>query len=225
MSQAIMNRLAETYDVDMENADHLNVFPYDGYQLVLDVIARELSESFHLYPISILDLGIGTGKLYQQINPFKMQLTGIDFSANMLQIAKMRVPNAVLIEHDLMQGLPTSLEHQTFDAIVSTYFFHSFSMDHFLQSLEQLSRRLNKFGKIFIGDAMFLTSSQKRSKQLKELSQWNEFAHYHVYEQIINRIPDHLCVSFFEVQTGAAVLIIENYHECTLQNRELLIKY
>jgi len=225
MSQAVMNRLAATYDVDMENADHLNVFPYDGYQLVLDGMARELSESFHLYPISILDIGIGTGKLYQQIHPLKMQLTGIDFSEKMLQIAKVRLPQATLIEHDFMQGLPSALGNQTFDAIVSSYFFHSISMDHLIPTIDMLSRRLNKFGKIIIGDAMFLTVSQKRAKQIKEVDQWNEFAHYHVYEQILDRIPDHLSVSFFEVQQGAGILIIENYHECTLQNRELLIKY
>jgi putative AdoMet-dependent methyltransferase len=225
MNYEIINTLASTYDADMENADQANVFPYDGYLNVLECIAREVEDTFHLYPVHILDLGLGTARLYQMIKPQRYELTGIDFSEKMLEIAQLKLPSATLILHDLTKGLPEEIQQKSYDVIISTYFFHSFQLDHFLEYIKLLTKKLTKFGRIYIGDAMFFTSAQKRSTQLKHLDSWREFAHYHVYEQIIGRIDEHLSISFLEIQNGAGVLIVENYNECTLHSPEVLIKY
>ncbi len=220
-----INRLAISYDQDMAAADQAGVFPYEGYGEVLAFIQREIATTFPEYPIKVLDLGIGTGKLYQGILPASMRLTGIDFAETMLEIAASNCPDATLIAHDLTRGLPEELTNETYDAIVATYLFHSFSLEQMIAYLKILVRKLTPFGRIYIGDAMFLTSVQKRSKQVLELQSWSEFAHYHVYEQILGRIDAHLALSFAEIQNGAGVLIVENYHECTLQNPEHLVKY
>jgi putative AdoMet-dependent methyltransferase len=220
-----INRLAISYDQDMAAADQAGVFPYEGYAEVLAYIQRELANTFPIYPIKVLDLGIGTGKLYQNVLPGNIQLTGIDFAESMLEIVAKNHPNATLCAHDLTHGLPEELGNETYDAIVATYLFHSFSLEQMIAYIKVLVRKLTPFGRIYIGDAMFLTSIQKRSKQVLELQSWGEFAHYHVYEQILGRIDAHLAISYAEIQNGAGVLIVENYHECTLQNPEHLVKY
>jgi len=220
-----LDRLANTYDQDMETADQHGQFPYVGYLEVLQTIASDLDGAFPLTPIKVLDLGVGTGKLYQSVLPEKIRLTGIDVSKGMLDIARLRHPDATFFEHDLSSGLPDAVLAERFDAIVATYFFHSLPLDKMLQSVKQLMTLLTPCGRIYIGDAMFLTSRQKRETQLKELENWDEFAHYHVYEQILGRIEDHLALSFFEIRPGAAVVMIENYHECTLHRRDAMIQY
>lgn len=220
-----LDQLAITYDSDMETADQHGAFPYAGYLEVLQTIALELDGSFPIHPIKVLDLGIGTGRLYQSVLPDQIRLTGIDASKGMLERSRLRHPEATLYCHDLSLGLPEELGSETFDAIVATYFFHSLPLDKMLQSIKQLIGRLSPCGRIYIGDAMFLTNQQKKETQLRELESWREFAHYHVYEQILGRIEDHLALSFFEIRPGAAVLMIENLHECTLHRPDAMVQY
>jgi putative AdoMet-dependent methyltransferase len=220
-----LDQLASTYDQDMETADQHGQFPYAGYAEVLHLIAEELCEAFPIAPVKVLDLGIGTGKLYQSILPETIRLVGVDGSKAMLEIARLRYPDATLLCHDLSTGLPDELSGERFDAIVATYFFHSLPLDKMLQTIKQLMPLLSPCGRIYIGDAMFLTTQQKRETQLRELENWREFAHYHVYEQILGRIEDHLALSFFEIAPSASVLMIENYHECTLHRRDAVIQY
>ena len=225
MSFERVNRYAFTYDDDVENADQFQLFPFDGYHEVLRLIASELHQSFSTGSNRVLDLGIGTGKLYQYLDPKYLDITGIDYASKMLEIAAKRIPEATLLLHDLHHGLPQELANETFDAIVATYFFHEFTLDDMIAWINQLLGKLNPFGKIYIGDAMFLNGSQKRAKELQEKDLFYTFDYYHIFDQLVGRMKNHLSLSFFELKTGAAVLVIENYHDCTLQNEEHLVQY
>lgn len=52
------------------------------------------------------------------------QITGVDFSEDMLEIAKVKLGDVELYHQDLTEGLPVEIIHNTYDYIVSTYAFH-----------------------------------------------------------------------------------------------------
>ncbi|MFA5697992.1 MAG: hypothetical protein WC888_06200, partial [Candidatus Izemoplasmatales bacterium] len=66
---------------------------------------------------------------------------------------------------------------------------------------------------------------EKRACQTENIESWDEAEYYHVFETIVSRIANHLAISFVKLAFCAGVIIVENYHECTLHPDELLIKY
>jgi len=49
---------------------------------------------------TLLDIGFGTGVLTKKINDDGYDITGMDFSQRMIEIAKEKMPKAELIKHD-----------------------------------------------------------------------------------------------------------------------------
>jgi len=113
---------ARTYDDTIRPSD---AFPFAGYETILDRIANECR------PLSgrrLLDVGIGTGNLAQRLTALDAESRGLDFSEEMLERCRAKLPEAQLIRADLRQGLPPDLP-EAFDRIVSAYVLHEFPDD------------------------------------------------------------------------------------------------
>lgn len=98
----------------------------------------------------ILDLGCGTGVLIQhllQIAP-KIQIIGIDYSAEMLEIAKQKLPESVELKVGSADNLPFPSNY--FDVVVSTSAFHFFRDPS--QALQEAKRVLKPNGRLVITD-------------------------------------------------------------------------
>jgi ubiquinone/menaquinone biosynthesis C-methylase UbiE len=98
----------------------------------------------------ILDLGCGTGVLIQhllQIAP-KIQIIGIDTSAEMLEIAKQKLPESVELKVGSADNLPFPSNY--FDVVVSTSAFHFFRDPS--QVLQEAKRVLKPNGRLVITD-------------------------------------------------------------------------
>lgn len=98
----------------------------------------------------ILDLGCGTGVLIQhllQIAP-KIQIIGIDSSAEMLEIAKQKLPESVELKVGSADNLPFPSNY--FDVVVSTSAFHFFRDPS--QVLQEAKRVLKPNGRLVITD-------------------------------------------------------------------------
>lgn len=92
----------------------------------------------------VLDLCCGTGDIpliIQKINP-AIKITGVDFSSNMLNIAKNRCKNVEFIEADCSR-LP--LTDNTFD--ICTIFFGYRNIEDQKGSIKEIKRVLNNNGK------------------------------------------------------------------------------
>jgi len=225
MIKELFDRLAKTYDQDVADSDERNLFPFAGYSKVLDFIASDIDRSADLGKTRVLDLGIGTGNLETRIKPEKIELTGVDASEKMLEVAQLKLPLARFFCQDFASGLPEELKNDKFDVIVATYSFHHFSLDHWLEYVHELSHHLTVFGRIYLGDVLFLNQTERQYCKDRFADSWDESEHYHVYEDILRRISDHLAVSFVRISFCAGIVILENYHECTLQTDRVLIKY
>lgn len=98
----------------------------------------------------ILDLGCGTGVLIQrllQIAP-KIEVFGIDASAEMLKIAKQKLPESVDFKLGSADNLP--FPSNSFDVVVSTSVFHYFRDPS--RALQEAKRVLKPNGRLVITD-------------------------------------------------------------------------
>jgi len=225
MLSEYFNRIASSYDQAIQEIDRLKLFPYAGYEEMMDRIAKEIMAQLHLNEYKILDIGIGTGQLYQKIKPELLKLTGVDFSKNMLEIAKLRLPSSTFFLHDFVQGLPKEIQDEKFDFIVSTFCMHHLDIDKYVDMIHYLLNYLTPFGKIYIGDILFLDEESKKRCYKSSSDIWDESEYYHVFNQLLQKVNSQLKLSFMKISFCVGIIIIENYHECTLQFEENLVEY
>lgn len=212
----MFDEMAKQYDQEIPEQDAKDAFPFAGYDRVLDFIASEIENDPRLGKVRLLDLGIGTGNLEARIKPDKFDLTAIDLSEKMLEIAQLKLPNARFFCEDYRLGFPDEIRNDKFDIIVSTYSMHHLDFEEWIEYVHYLSQHLTVFGKIFIGDILFLNHPEKQRCKNAHPEEWDEdeHDHYHVYDDILAHVCDHLALSFLKLSYCAGVLVLENYHEC-----------
>jgi putative AdoMet-dependent methyltransferase len=106
----------------------------------------------------VLDLGVGTGNLAARFATLGCQLWVTDYSSSMLNVARRKLPEARLVQHDLRHAWPPELDRR-FDRIVSSYALHHFELETKVQLMEQLVRRyVARDGWVTIGDLSFASA-------------------------------------------------------------------
>jgi ubiquinone/menaquinone biosynthesis C-methylase UbiE len=97
----------------------------------------------------VLDVGCGTGTLLQELAAVPdVRLVGIDPSAEMLAIARGKLPPTVSLVRGVAERLP--LPDRAFDAVVSTNSFHYFRRP--VEALREMRRVLVPGGRLVITD-------------------------------------------------------------------------
>jgi putative AdoMet-dependent methyltransferase len=225
MWKAIFDRIADDYDQQVQEADQRNLFPFAGYDEVLTTIARYILSNKLESTLKILDLGIGTASLYRKLPPERIRLFGSDISEKMLERARLLVPSARLEVHDFTGGIPGPFMKEKFDFIVSTYAFHHLDLAHLIKMIDHLLQHLEPMGKILIGDVLFQNKSEREDCRESCLDLWDDNEHYHLFSELIEFLDGRLAISFLKISFCAGIIVIENYHETTLQRENNLLKY
>lgn len=164
---AAFNEWADSYD---EQTSREEGFPFEGFNAVLDEIMRLSNPQPGIH---ILDLGTGTGLLAARFGDAGCQVTGTDFSPEMLKVAQRKYPAIHFQFQDLLQTWPAEL-NQKFDRIVSAYVFHHFPLSRKIELIRDMSARLNPGGYIVIGDLSFETQAQMDAARLHYGEAWDE---------------------------------------------------
>jgi putative AdoMet-dependent methyltransferase len=174
---SVFDDWAENYN------DHVNEeeFPFDGYRQVLDTVASKVMAR---KSASILDLGIGTGQLARRFYEAGHPVTGVDFSEEMLQIARQSMPKAKLISADFASAMPKEINGRGFDFIVMTYAFHHIPYHQQASFLSKLSGYLNADGQILIGDILFPSQQAMQACQAHYPDEWDEEEYYLIWEDL-----------------------------------------
>lgn len=113
-AKTAFNQQAPTYDKDIRGQHARSLYP---------VLLKKLSE---LDYCSALDLGCGTGKMMRLIlqEDGRKQLTGIDLSEKMLEIAKGKLGDKAVFILEDSEYLPFSAD--TFDVVYCNDSFHHY---------------------------------------------------------------------------------------------------
>ncbi len=217
--------IAKDYDQLVQNDVLNHTYPYSGYNDMQDIITNYIYDNKHIQKPKILDIGIGTAALYEKMLPNSFSLTGIDISKKMLDISALKFPNAILYNHDILKGLPEEISNEKYDYIIINYVIKHIDIELAVDLINKLSKNLSPFGKIFIGDVMFLEESRRRF-YLNDHAEILSYNYYlHTYNDFVCKANELLALSFMEINSYTGILIVEKYYESSLHFEESLIKY
>jgi putative AdoMet-dependent methyltransferase len=204
MERRIFDEWAETYDQSVLSSDG---FPFSGYEAVLDgvVVATGAEPRDH-----VLDLGVGTGNLAVRFAQLGCRVSGIDYSARMLALARKKVPTARLVEADMRGPWPPDFRGP-FDRIVSAYALHHLDLTGKIQLLQELAGTwLSVGGRIVVGDICFPTPQSLLDAKAQQGDRWDESESYWVASETISACTKvGLRVHHRQVSECGAVLVFE----------------
>ncbi len=198
---------ADGYDKSVNVSEESNEYPFAGYKDVLNYIYNQVRERDY---VNVLDIGFGTGILTTQLYNAGCNITGIDFSNNMIDVAKKKMPNAMLINWDFSKGLPNEIKNNHFDYIISTYAIHHLTDKEKISFIKLLLSMLNDNGKILIGDVAFKTRVELDKCKEKYNQYWDNEEIYLVAEEIIQHLNDEYLCDFIKISLCAGVLTVSN---------------
>jgi putative AdoMet-dependent methyltransferase len=161
---------ANDYDKYVSLSEKANKYPFAGYIKVLGTIYDIIRSGNGK---NILDIGFGTGILSKKLYDEGYSIYGIDFSAQMIEIAKRKMPNAMLIQHDFTQGLPSFPSNIAFNFIVCTYAIHHLNNSQKIILIKELINHLSVGGKVLIGDVAFETIREMEQCKAQCGSDWD----------------------------------------------------
>ncbi|MBN1424962.1 class I SAM-dependent methyltransferase [Candidatus Fermentibacteria bacterium] len=200
----LFDEWARGYDQSVKKAGE---FPFDGYERVLDEIARAAGAHTGM---TVLDLGVGTGNLAARFAALECDLWGMDFSSEMLAKARERLPRAVLVQADLLRPWPNELARR-FDRIVSAYVLHEFDLATQVHLLCRLAEgHLSPGGMIVIGDVAFSTTVERERAHGEWEDLWDEDEHYWAADEAAEACEiAGLHVTYTQVSRCGGVFVME----------------
>ena len=172
---------ANGYDKSVRLSEEENRYPFAGYEKTLNIIYRIIRSG---KGTRVLDVGFGTGVLSKRLYDEGYCISGIDFSAEMIRLAKQKMPDAELLRHDFTQGLPPALSGRIFDFIVCTYAIHHLDDSRKIGFLRELLGHLPAEGKLLIGDVAFETADELEQCRIQSGSAWDAEEYYLVDEAL-----------------------------------------
>nr|WP_257791153.1 class I SAM-dependent methyltransferase [Salicibibacter kimchii] len=155
----------------------------------------------------VLDVGFGTGVLTSKLYENGHQIDGIDFSSEMISVAKTKMPHVNLLEWDISNGLPPEISGNKYDSIISTYTLHHLEDQEKISFITNLLSLLKKNGEILIGDVSFDTRDELEKCRLNNIENWDDDEFYFVYDEINYALMNEC--QFYPISHCGGVFIIK----------------
>lgn len=194
---------ANGYDKSVGLSDDDNSYPFAGYKEILNQIYNEV---LSLKAKKVLDIGFGTGTLTSRLYEKGIEIYGQDFSKEMFDIAKGKMPNAKLYFKDFSHGLDEALFTNKYDAIIATYSLHHLADEDKIDFIKSLLPLLNDGGKILIGDVAFRTRDELEACKHQAGKSWDDEEFYFIYDEFKNYFPK---ATFNQISHCAGIITIE----------------
>jgi len=167
------DKWAGSYDEGI--ADSLHRFPFIGYYDALAAVKAAIRPHMGM---RVLDIGIGTGLLSEELHKEGCVIHGIDFSFKMLDKAIRRVPSAKLEQVDISKDRLGPFNGQKFDAIVSSYVLHHLEPKHQAEFIATaVKENLSPGGRLAIADIAFENPLLGMLAREKYGSHWDDDEH------------------------------------------------
>ncbi len=194
---------SKDYDSEVNTCYINKEYPFDRYYDVLDNILNMIKPNS-----KVLDIGFGTGILTKKIYDKNCKVYGIDFSSEMVNICKHKMPNGNFYECDFNNKLPDDILNQKYDYIISTYAIHHLTNIKKIELIKLLRSLLNNNGKIIIGDISFLNEDEQIDCKNK-YSGFDNDEIYIVADKFIKDLKEvNILCEYNKMSTCAGILII-----------------
>jgi putative AdoMet-dependent methyltransferase len=194
---------AATYD---ESVASDSGFPFDGYSVVLRTVvdvARPVAGQ------KVLDLGVGTGNLSLPFALAGCDVSGLDFSSEMLARAAIKLPRARLAQADIRKPWPSEFQGR-FGLIVSAYTFHHFSLAEKVEIMLRLrERHLDRGGVIVIGDIAFEDAAHQAAVRRAVGDEWEQEEYWLADESLAAFAAAGVEARFVQVSSCAGVFTVD----------------
>jgi len=202
----VFDMWADGYDKEVQLSDDNNEYPFAGYKKIMNKIYSKIMECS---PASVLDIGIGTGTLALKLYEGGNTITGVDFSSEMLAIAKPKMPDAMFYEFDFAHGLPLEIADVKYDFIISTYALHHLTDSLKMAFIKSLLGHLKDTGSILIGDIGFPTRLEfDECKNKHSEDEWDDDEYPFVFSEICKALEGNCLVSYEQISYCAGVMEI-----------------
>ena len=200
------DRWAPEYDGSVSESEQDQSYPFAGYRDVLDFIYHAVRPSNGK---SVLDLGFGTAALSSRLYEEGCEIIGVDFSGEMLKLAREKMPRAALFQADFIKVLPPEVLGRSFDFIVGTYSFHHVPPPQRPGFMARLADRLAPRGQILIGDVMFSDATAYKACRERFSAVWDHSEIYFKADEFIRQMKEiGLACLFQPVSFCAGVLSV-----------------
>lgn len=208
MSNADRNKLFDNWASSYDRAVFApSDFPFAGYEQVLDEIVRRADVGVDSL---VLDLGTGTGNLAERFAAHGCTVWAIDFSAEMLNQARAKLPQVQFVQADLVDVWPDEVNHQ-FDAVVSAYVLHEFDDVTKVGLIQRIVRQyLKPDGRVIIGDIAFATAHIREQAFQQLRDQWDEDEYYWAADEALARLQAAgLNAEYTQISSCGGVFVIQ----------------
>ena len=179
---------ANNYDKTVGISNDNNTYPFAGYKKILNQIYNDILNS----PTKrVLDVGFGTGVLTYKLYEKGITIYGQDFSKNMIDLAKNKMPKAHLYEYDFTNGLIQELKKQKYDAVIATYSLHHLKdkeKENFINN--SIFPVLNDNGMLYIGDVAFKSRIELENYREQNKDIWDNDEIYWVYDEVKDKFKN-----------------------------------
>lgn len=177
---------ADGYDQCVVASDENASYPFAAYRQILNEIYKKVLTRSQK---TILDIGFGTGTLTAKLYEQGCVIRGQDFSERMIELARKKMPDAMLYRGDFSEGLVTELRRNTYDAIIATYSLHHLTDKQKIHFLESLLPLLNDGGCLYIGDVAFETRAELERQRALIGDEWDTDEIYFVVDELTESFP------------------------------------
>lgn len=201
---------ANGYDKSVQLSEESDAYPFAGYKEVLGTIYRRVAEFRHgrQHGTKLLDIGFGTATLTAKLYEAGCDITGIDFSQKMIDIAQPKMPAARLIRSDFTSGLPAELKDERYDFIISTYALHHLTDEQKVRFIRSLEHHLSEEGSLLIGDVAFKTRDELMECRERYVQEWDNDEIYFVFDELESALGQGFRCSYEKISHCAGVITV-----------------
>jgi len=192
---------AKDYNKSVLKSEKEGSYPFAGYSEVKYSIFDIISDA---KKAKVLEMGVGTGEITKPLYDLGCEITGVDLSNKMIEIAKSHMEKSTFILADFSDALnEISIK---FDFIVFSYSIHHLSYNGQIELLIKLNDYLNEDGIIIIGDVSTFTIEDMNQLQNKYAAIWDDEEYYPILKKYqLSQLVDIYKLSYVQINEVAGV--------------------
>jgi 2-polyprenyl-3-methyl-5-hydroxy-6-metoxy-1,4-benzoquinol methylase len=200
----LFDRWAIGFNKSVLKSEKEGSYPFVGYSEVKYSIFDIISSK---QKAKVLEMGVGTGEITKPLYDLGYEITGVDLSNKMIEIAKSKMKNATFISADFSNAL--NQISNKFDFIVFSNSIHHLSYNDQIEVLTNLNNYLYEDGVIIIGDVSTFTIEDMNQLQNKYAAIWADEEYYPILKKYqLSRLADIFIISYTQINEVAGVYIL-----------------